>query len=229
MKTVVITGASRGIGYATTLHFLKEGWQVVACSRNLDPLEHIKAKYPGTLFSVHLDLSDEQSINHAGKQIDSITDQIDVLIHNAGYLVNKPFAELSMADMQACYQVNAIGPYVFTQRIHASLSPTAHVVAISSMGGFQGSLKFPGLSAYSSSKAAMACLIECWQEEFKGSQQSYNCLCIGSVQTEMLDQAFPGYQAPLVPDQMATFLYQFSTQANHVMRGKIIPVSMSNP
>ncbi len=229
MKTVVITGASRGIGFATTLHFLNEGWQVVACSRNLDPLKQVAVEHNNALFPVHLDLNDEHSMNRAGEQIESIADQIDVLIHNAGYLVNKPFAELTMADMQQCYQVNAIGPYVFTQRIHASLSPLAHVVAISSMGGFQGSLKFPGLSAYSSSKAAMACLIECWQEEFKGSQQSYNCLCIGSVQTEMLDQAFPGYQAPLIPDQMATFIYQFSTQANHVMRGKIIPVSMSNP
>lgn len=229
MKTVLITGASRGIGYATVQYFLKEGWRVLACSRNLKPLVELKAEHGDTLIDIELDLLDEEHIKRASDIIIGMSYRIDVLIHNAGYLVNKPFDQLNMEDMQNCYQVNAIGPAIFTQYIYSMLSSTAHVVAISSMGGFQGSMKFAGLSAYSSSKAAMACLIECWQEEFKGSQQSFNCLCIGSVQTEMLAEAFPGYESPLQPEDMAAYIYTFSTQSNRVLRGKVIPVSLTNP
>lgn len=229
MKQVVITGASRGIGFATVKIFLNKGWGVIACSRSLKSLIELQSGYTDQLQVVPLDLMDEASIHQAVDTITDKTDSIDVLIHNAGYLVNKPFKDINASELLNCYQVNALGPFLLTQLIQSALSPTAHVLAISSMGGFQGSVKFPGLAAYSSSKAAMANLIECWQEEFKGSQQSYNCLCIGAVQTEMLENAFPGYKAPVTPAQMATFIYQFATESGKVMRGKVLPVSLSTP
>jgi 3-oxoacyl-[acyl-carrier protein] reductase len=229
MSSVIITGASRGIGFATTKEFLEQGWNVVACSRNLSSLRDLRLKYGARLQLVKLDLSNKESIHHSASQILDANQSIDVLIHNAGYLVNKPFSKITADELEAAYWVNALGPFLLTQQLLPALKERAHVLAISSMGGFQGSIKFPGLTAYSSSKAAIASLMECWQEEFKDSQQAYNCLCIGAVQTEMLEEAFPGYQAPVKPQQMAAFIYQFATQSGKVMRGKVIPVSMSNP
>jgi 3-oxoacyl-[acyl-carrier protein] reductase len=191
--------------------FLNSGWSVVACSRNIANLQNLKSIHPDHLHTIQLDLTDNSSIQNAAINITNVASTIDVLIHNAGHLVNKPFVNIQPDELLSCYQVNVLGPFKLTQLLHSSLAKNAHVLAISSMGGFQGSVKFPGLSAYSSSKAAIASLIECWQEEFKGSQQSYNCLCIGAVQTEMLENAFPGYQAPLKPTQMAGFIYQFAT------------------
>lgn len=229
MGNVVVTGASRGIGFATVKKFLENGWNVVACSRNIQTLSDLASNYPDSLHAIPLDLSNNASIENAVEKVKAVALEVDILIHNAGHLVNKPFAEVSADELLTCYQVNALGPFRLTQLLYSSLSNAAHVLAISSMGGFQGSVKFPGLSAYSSSKAAMASLIECWQEEFKGSQQSYNCLCIGAVQTEMLENAFPGYKAPVTPAQMADFIYQFATESGKIMRGKVLPVSLSTP
>jgi NAD(P)-dependent dehydrogenase (short-subunit alcohol dehydrogenase family) len=116
------------------------------------------------------------------------------------------------------------------QSLLPKLNPAgSHIVNISSMGGFQGSMKFAGLAAYSTSKAALCSFTELFAEEFKGSGIAMNCLCLGAVQTEMLEEAFPGYKAPLTPDQMATFIEEFSLSAHQYMNGKIIPVSLTNP
>jgi NAD(P)-dependent dehydrogenase (short-subunit alcohol dehydrogenase family) len=104
-----------------------------------------------------------------------------------------------------------------------------HIVNISSIGGFQGSVKFPGLSAYSSSKAALVCLTECLAEEFKDKNIAFNCLALGAVQTDMLNEAFPGYKAPVSASSMASFVTDFVLKAHHFMNGKIIPVSLSTP
>ena len=84
-----------------------------------------------------------------------------------------------------------------------------HILNIGSMGGYQGSVKFPGLSIYSSTKGALAVLTECLAEEFKETSVNFNCLCLGSVQTEMLEEAFPGYQAPISPKEMANYFLNF--------------------
>jgi 3-oxoacyl-[acyl-carrier protein] reductase len=161
MSSVIITGASRGIGFATTKEFLEQGWNVVACSRNLSSLRDLRLKYGARLQLVKLDLSNKESIHHSASQILDANQSIDVLIHNAGYLVNKPFSKITADELEAAYWVNALGPFLLTQQLLPALKERAHVLAISSMGGFQGSIKFPGLTAYSSSKAAIASLMEC--------------------------------------------------------------------
>jgi len=133
-------------------------------------------------------------------------------------------------DLQFCYGINVFGPYLLTQRLLPQLTDRAHVIAISSIGGVQGSVKFPGLTNYSSSKGAINVLMECFQAEFaESSQWSFNTLALGAVQTEMLSEAFPGYVAPLQPEELSPFIYTFASTAGQVMRGKIIPVSLSTP
>ena len=218
-----ITGGSRGIGFATVKEFLSNGWHVVVLTRNTAPLNPLVEQFDSSLDVVPFDLLDVDSC-----ELPKLP--VDVLIHNAGALVNKPASEIRLSDLNYCYGVNVFGPYMLTQKLLGQFTEKAHVVAISSIGGVQGSVKFPGLTAYSSSKGAINTLMECFHAEFEADEQwSFNTLALGAVQTEMLDEAFPGFKAPLSPEELSPFIYGFATSAGRVMRGKIIPVSMSTP
>lgn len=226
-KHIVVIGASRGIGAALVKHFTgNTEHQVYAFARNIDRMKALFTEDNVHYFQLDL----ESSIR---EQLDAISDQlplIDVLIENAGFLVNKPFPELSHEDISASYQVNVIGVMENIQCFLPKLNPVgSHIVNISSMGGFQGSMKFAGLAAYSTSKAALCSFTELFAEEYKETTIKMNCLCLGAVQTEMLERAFPGYQAPLTPEQMASFIADFSLNAHQYLNGKIIPVSLTNP
>ena len=154
---------------------------------------------------------------------------VDVLINNSGYLVNKPFSELSLEDFKQSYDVNVFGVFSLTQAVLPFFKKSSHVVNISSMGGVQGSAKFPGLAAYSSSKGALITLTELLAEEFKQTGPSFNVLALGAVQTEMLEEAFPGYKAPLTATQMAQYIIDFSLTGNTFYNGKVLEVSSSTP
>ncbi len=225
---VIITGASRGIGFEVAQQFLNAGHTVFCLTRNLAPLNtisHANLKLHST------DLGSIESMNDAVAFIKQHVNSVDYLIHNAGSLLNKPFETISYSELETVYRINVFAPYYLTQQLLGLLGKTqrSHIVNISSMGGFQGSSKFPGLSAYSSSKAAIAGLTECLAEEFKERNVSVNCLAIGAVQTEMLAEAFPGYQAPLSPKQMAEYIFDFTTKGHQYYNGKILPVSSSTP
>jgi len=208
---------------ATVKEFLQNDWKVIVLTRNLAPLAELKEAYGSNLELVAYDLQNPMQNNLP-------SDPVDVLIHNAGALVNKPMVEMTAEDLQFCYGINVFGPYLLTQRLLQQLTARAHVVAISSVGGVQGSVKFAGLTNYSSSKGAMNVLMECFQAEFGDSAQwAFNTLALGAVQTEMLSEAFPGYVAPLQPEELSPFIYTFASTAGQVMRGKIIPVSLSTP
>lgn len=226
--TVVITGASRGIGFEVAQQFLNAGHTVFCLTRNLAPLQAIN--HPN--LKLHAtDLCSQVSMNDAVAFIKQQVHSVDCIIHNAGSLVNKPFDAISYEEVEKVYRINVFAPYYLTQQLIPLLGKDqrSHIVTISSMGGFQGSAKFPGLSAYSSSKAAVAGLTECLAEELKEKNISVNCLAIGAVQTEMLAEAFPGYQAPLSPMQMAEYVFDFATKGHQYYNGKILPVSSSTP
>jgi 3-oxoacyl-[acyl-carrier protein] reductase len=227
-KTVVIVGASRGIGKALVENFAKkDDFKIIALSRNL---EKMQAEF--TLFSnvncFEFDL--EKDVKNQVEKIFTSIGKVDYLINNAGFLVNKPFEEISSLELQKSYQINLFGVFESVQAIIPHLNPTSsHIVNISSMGGFQGSMKFAGLSAYSTSKAALCSFTELFSEEYKNSTIAMNCICLGSVQTEMLEEAFPGYQAPLNPAQVSEYISDFAMNAHKYMKGKIIPLSLTNP
>ena len=157
--------------------------------------------------------------------------QLDGLVNNAGLLINKPFLETMDSDWMTQFQVNVFGPAQLSRHLfpHLKKSNSAHIVNIGSMGGYQGSSKFPGLSAYSSSKAALATLTECLAEEWKGEGIHVNCLALGAVGTEMLQEAFPGYEPPLGAKAMAAYIGDFVLHQQTFYNGKILPVSISTP
>lgn len=226
-KVIVVLGASRGIGASIVKIFAQNNdFQIIALSRNLSRMQEQFEAFDN-VYSYGFDLS-SVNVREKAEEIFTKFKKIDILINNAGALVNKPFAELSHDDISLSFQVNIIGIMGVTQAAVGFMSQ-AHIVNISSIGGFQGSVKFPGLSAYSTSKAALCGFTELFAEEYKDTAITMNCLCLGAVQTEMLEEAFPGYVAPLSADEMASYITEFALNGNKWMNGKIIPVSLTTP
>ncbi len=225
MANVIITGASRGIGFELAKLFGDAGHQVLALSRNDKPISSLN--HPN-ISSFSFDLSKESDLQKLTESIQNWK-TVDILINNAGRLLNKPFLETSATEFQEVYKVNVFGVSNVTQVVLPKMSKDGHVVTISSMGGVQGSMKFPGLSAYSSSKAAVITLTELWAEEFKETGPSFNVLALGAVQTEMLEEAFPGYQAPVTALEMAQYIRDFALTGNRLYNGKLLQVSSSTP
>ena len=132
-------------------------------------------------------------------------------------------------DINHVYSVNVFSVIKLIRDLLAHFNNDAHIVNISSVGGVQGSVKFSGLSTYSSSKGAITILTECLAEEFKRSSLRFNALALGAVQTEMLREAFPDYQAKTSATEMAIYIYRFATQDGKLYNGKILIVSSTTP
>lgn len=226
MKNIIITGASRGIGYEMAKLFADEGHQVLALSRNEKPIDALQHK---NIQTFSFDICNPQDLKKMSNYISSSWKQVDVLINNAGKLLNKPFSEISTQDFEEVYKVNVFGVAEITRLTLPYMKSGSHVVTVSSMGGIQGSMKFPGLAAYSSSKGAVITLSELLAEEYKESGIAFNVLALGAVQTEMLEEAFPGYQAPLTAIEMAKYIKEFSLNGNKFYNGKALQVSSSTP
>ncbi len=226
MKNVIITGTSRGIGYELAQLFANSNHNVLAISRNSEPINKLNNPNITTL---SIDISDEKEIEKVTAFVQDNWSHVDILINNAGKLVNKPFSEISTQDFIDVYKVNVFAVAEMTRKVIPFLNKQSHVVTISSMGGIQGSMKFTGLAAYSSSKGAVITLTELLAEEYKDSGIAFNVLALGAVQTEMLEEAFPDYKAPTTALEMAEYIYTFSLTGNKFYNGKVLQVSSSTP
>ena len=226
MKNVIITGTSRGIGYELVPLFTDAGYNVLALSRNSAPISSINLD-GCTMFP--FDITDSKDILMVSQFVKENWKQVDILINNSGALINKPFAKTSIDDFISVYEVNVFGAAALTKAVLPFMKKDGHVVNISSMGGVQGSVKFPGLSAYSSSKGALITLTELLAEEYKETGPSFNALALGAVQTEMLEEAFPGFNATVSAEEMAKYIMQFSLSGHQMYNGKVLQVSNSTP
>lgn len=226
-KTIVVTGSSRGIGLEMVKIFAQRGHRVVALSRQAGPVEALNLP---EVHALSFDLSKEESYAALEDFLEeNEIETVDILLNNAGALVNKPFAEITAQDWEWVYKVNVFGVAELTRFLLPFMNADGHVVNISSMGGIQGSMKFPGLAAYSSSKGALITLTELLAEEYKDSGPSFNVLALGAVQTEMLEEAFPGYKAPLSAAEMAAYVTDFALKGNTWYNGKVLQVSRTTP
>lgn len=228
----LVTGASSGIGYATALELSRDhDTKVIALARSADKLMALEEASGKKITTIVFDLESDEPTVLASRIKALGADHMNGIIHNAGFLVNRPFTDITRSELEQSYRINVFAPYLITQALLPFLqkSNSAHVVHISSVGGIQGSVKFPGLSAYSSSKGALSVLTECLATEFTGSTIRFNCLALGAVQTEMLSHAFPGYQAPLQSHEMAGFISWFIKNGHQFFNGKILPVALSTP
>lgn len=233
---IIVTGASRGIGFETVKSFVSQGnHKIIALSRNIERLNMLKNECElinssSEVIPVKYDLSAE-AYDDLIKLIESNFSLVDILINNAGYLVPEKFESFKEEQAKRIFEINFFAPARLIKALLPLLrkSKNAHILNISSMGGFQGSTKFEGLSYYSASKAAIASLTECLALEFKKDNIAVNCFALGAVQTEMLAQAFPGYKAPLQANEMAENIANFALNGHKFFNGKILPVSLSTP
>ena len=219
MKQVLVTGASRGVGRATALELAALGASVHASSRSTFALEGCTTH--------RLDHTSADSRRAFVAELRGTA--FDAVVLNAGALVNKPFRELSAEDFHLMATVNWSAQALLVQDLLPLLAPGAHVVFISSMGGFQGASKYPGLLAYATSKMAMAGLAESLQAELGPEGFFFNTLCLGAVQTEMLAEAFPDYQASTSPKMMGKAIANFALNGHQTQAGQVIPMTKSNP
>lgn len=230
---VLVTGASKGIGHEIVKRFSQNPEiLIIAVSRNTTSLSRlVSEKNTKNILPLKADINKAADLKKIAATIKKLGLKLDVLINNAGEIVNKPFAKITSKELSSVYSANVFAPFLLIQQLLPlfNVKTRSHIVNISSIGGVQGSSKFPGLSAYSSSKAALCGLTECLAEEFKGKNISINCLALGAVQTEMLNRAFPGYIAPIQPNQMAQYICDFALTAHNYFNGKIIPVSSTTP
>lgn len=204
--------------------FSDNNHQVWALSRNISPIEGLNAP---NVHPFSLDISDEKSVEDWSANV--APNKVDVLINNAGKLINKPFLQTIQADFEAVYKVNVFGLANMIRTLLPKMNPSSHVVNISSMGGINGTSKFPGLAAYSSSKGAVSILTELLAEEFKETGPFVNALALGAVQTEMLSEAFPGLDVPMDAKTMAAYIAQFALTGHRFYNGKVLPVSNTTP
>jgi NAD(P)-dependent dehydrogenase (short-subunit alcohol dehydrogenase family) len=235
---IIVTGASRGIGYQAALKFAADpGNSVLVLSRNERGLKALERecldRHPASRLLIHpFDLENLEAIaGELGNYIMELFDRVDILVNNAGLLVKKPIMKLNPEDVNRMMTVNFTAPMVLIRTLIPLLerAGASHVVNIGSMAGVQGSRKFMGLSAYSATKAALHILTECLAVEFAEAGVHFNALALGSVQTEMLGEAFPGLQAPLKDSEMAEFVYDFALNGKKYFNGKTIPVALSTP
>ena len=232
---VVVTGASNGIGFQLVKILAKnKGFTVVGIARSVNKLEQLEAEIvaegcEGKFIGFPFDLSTSSFSSTLLPHLLTHISSVDLLVNNAGLLINKPFESLMDEDFDAMMNINVKAVFCLVRVLIPYFNRKAHVVNISSMGGVQGSVKFAGLSLYSASKGALAILTESMALELAGKEITVNALALGAVQTEMLEQAFPGYEAPLKPKEIATFIADFAINGSQFFNGKILPVSLSTP
>lgn len=230
---ILITGASKGIGFEVVKQLSKNpAYLLIAVSRNTSTLtKYIEQNNTSNILPLKADVTKTSHQKKIFATLKKLKLSLNVLINNAGELVNKPFQKITAKELQSVYATNVFSPFQLIQTLLPLMDKKnkAHIVNISSIGGFQGSSKFAGLSAYSSSKAALCGLTECLAEELKTKNVAVNCLALGAVQTEMLAKAFPGYKAPLNSKQMAEYICNFALTGQNYFNGKILPVSLSTP
>ena len=232
---IIITGAGNGIGFELVKALAKHKLNhIVAVSRNGAALKELVAEcvrmYPEAKVTPYeFDLIQFDFYPFIVQRLETIIQKCDILINNAGKLVNKSFLRFDPAEFDATFNVNVRAPFFFIQSLLPMMNKGSHIVNIGSMGGIQGSMKFPGLAAYSASKGALAVLTEVLAEELAEQEIKVNCLALGAVQTEMFVKAFPGAKALQNPAQIAHFIADFAVNGHKYFNGKIIPVSLSVP
>jgi len=232
---IIVTGASRGLGYETVRRICQSGaHRIIALARSGEKLTALKreclaANPDSTVLTLPLDVLQEDHQPLTDLIEKELGGKIDVLVNNAGLMINKPFELLEDEDFEATWRSNFLGPVRLIRSLLPHLREQGHILNIGSMGGFQGSSKFPGLSAYSASKAALHNLTECLAEELKPRNIRINCLALGSAQTEMLEQAFPGYQSPVSAAEMGSFIADFAQKGHRFFNGKVLPVAVTVP
>lgn len=230
---IIITGAGKGIGFETALKLAADSNNtVIAISRNEAHLKKLSDKSKGAIKTLCYDFKQYKGIpTLLVPEIKKLVKQVDVLINNASVLHKKNLSELLTGEIEESFFVNVFAHMLLIKELLPVMGGKypSHIVNVGSMGGVKGSVKFPGLSAYSATKAALINLTESIAAEVKDKNIFVNCLAFGSVQTEMFSMAFPATKAGLTMEQASKYLADFAMNGHKYFNGKVLEVSNSTP
>ncbi|MFW6019962.1 MAG: SDR family NAD(P)-dependent oxidoreductase [Bacteroidales bacterium] len=231
---IIVTGASRGIGYELVKWFAREGkHNILALSRNKNKLQELQREATkegiSRVFILPFDLVNGNFRDELLPFVNAHMPTIDILVNNAGKLVNKRIEDTTDEEFDIQFDVNIKSPFKIVRSLNEHFAENSHIVNITSMGGYQGSMKFPGLGIYSASKGALSIFTEALAEEYKERKISVNALALGAVQTEMLSEAFPQMTVNTAPDEIADYIGNFALSSHRFFNGKVLPVTNSTP
>lgn len=201
-KVAIVTGANRGIGLSIAKTFLQNGAKVIACIRFSENQEEtlikkLKLDEVKNLQIVNIDLSEEQTIKSAIKEIMSTNSKIDILINNAGIASGGLFQMTTMQEMHRLFDINFFGQILFTQGI-ARLMQRNKAGSIINIASTAASIADPGTMAYGSSKAAFSRASQSMATELGMSGIRVNVIAPGVTKTDMFDQMSPGAREKLI-------------------------------
>lgn len=166
-KTILITGASSGIGRATALRLADEGHTVFAAARRLDRLTDLARETTGTVIPVELDVRDPDSVRTAVEAVaDVAPDGLDVLVNNAGYAYIGPAETLATDAVRAQFETNVIGLFDVTRAFLPQMRArrSGRIVNVSSL---LGEITVPGSGIYGGTKHAIEALSDALRMELK--------------------------------------------------------------
>jgi 3-oxoacyl-[acyl-carrier protein] reductase len=184
-KTVLITGASRGIGAALARGLARHGARIVLCdlAGQRAASEDVAAEIDGALVR-DLDVTDEAAVADTVAEVTRTTGGIDILVNNAGILKPSRLEDLSTADWDAHFDVNAKGVLLMTNAVLPQMRArkTGRIINVASLAGRQG---VPTQGHYAATKATVITLTRVYAQEVGGDGITVNAICPGIIATEM--------------------------------------------
>ena len=197
-RTVIVTGASSGIGRETAREFAKHGANVVLASRNREKLEAIAADIGEAASVVPVDVTDRLSVEALVRRTVEEYDAIDVLINNAGVGLFAPVADGNLENARHLFDVNfwgavnciqAVTPYMTSQR-------RGHIVNVSSVAGH---ISPPHMGMYAASKHALAAVSDALRLELSGTGIGVSTIYPGLTETSFMENMLQEVEAPAIP------------------------------
>jgi dihydroanticapsin dehydrogenase len=235
-KIAIVTGGSRGIGFATAKVFSENGANVVITSKDSKRLEAAVKKIPNTI-GIAADIRNENDVKKVISETIKKFDKIDILVNNAGIFPKIKFLhEINESEWKDVLDVNLTGQFRFTKAAIPYLKKTSgSIINISSDAGLKAYQGF-NADAYSAAKAGLIILTKCWALEYAKDKIRVNCICPGVVDTDMTkpflkttkDKEFMNNEHPLgrmgQPEDVAKAILYFASDDSLWTTGAILAV-----
>lgn len=212
--TVVVTGASRGIGRQIAIRLAALGADVALWARDGNALQQVAgeiAEMGGRAYPFIVDVTQRDQIEHAADIVRAKLPPVRVLVNNAGVVHRKPTVAVSDADWRSVMATNLDGVFYVTRALLSDLTRGGgRIINIASRAGREGTAM---LAAYCAAKHGVVGFTRALAVELRAAKVSVNAICPGSVDTAMLKVGHPGGKADMSPDDVASTAVFLATPA----------------